>query len=166
MEKVEMLIGYDMNLFAQKFEENANKVSGFMYNYFKSTIGDKVAGMNLEENVLFAWSYYFVQIANENSEVGEKVMQGMLAHFDYLINSKDEVEIRSADGNKPDESRPKYLLLDESFCSIWFKSSICSMLSYIYGQDDLEKAHKFLEDNYYSKNERYRSMMLKTEEEA
>jgi hypothetical protein len=161
VDKVEMLVGYDMNLYSKKFEESFNKISAFMYNFFKSTIGDRVAGMNVEENVLLAWAYYFVQIANESDENGNKIMLSMLNHFDYLINSKDEVEIKGIDENKTN-----YLLLDESFCAIWFKASTCSMLGFLYGQENMEKAHGFLEENFYSKNERYRSMMLRTEEEA
>lgn len=154
MDKQTMLIGYDMNLFEQKFNENANRVGNFMFNYFNATIGEIVAGMNIEQNLLYAWAYYFTNITDENPQVGNQIMIGMINHFTHMINSDDKVDIR---GNK----NGGYLLLDETFCANWFRASVCGMLGYLYGEENVEKLHNYLEENYYSKNEKFRSLMLK-----
>ena len=124
-----------------------------MYNYFKSTIGHKIAGMNVEENVLFAWSYYFLNIADESKETGNNVMVNMLRHFDSMMSS-DNIKIDS----NSEENR--LLLLDETFCRTWFKTSICGMIAHLYGEENVMKALTYLDEEYFIKNTQYRTMML------
>ena len=149
-----MLLGYDSTHFESKFNDNYKRISIFMYNYFKSTLGDRVAGMNVEENVLFAWSYYFLTIADESKEMGNNVMVNMRRHFDYMMDSEDKVQIRG------ERKEGQLLLLDESFCRIWFKTSICAMIGYLYGNENVKNALDYLDENYFSKNVQYRTLML------
>lgn len=154
MKKIEMLIGYDINNFEKKFNDNFKRISLFMYNYFKATLGNRVAGMNIEQNVLYAWAYYFLSIADESKEVGNSVMVNMIKHFDHLINSDDEIEIH---GERKDG---QLFLLNESFCRIWFKTSLCGMIAYIYEQENVMPAITFLDETYFNKNTQFRTMML------
>ncbi|SHE75852.1 hypothetical protein [Clostridium fallax] len=154
MKKIEMLIGYDANNFEKKFNDNFRRISLFMYNYFKTTLGDKVAGMNVEQNVLFSWTYYFLTLADESKEVGNNVMLNMLKHFDHLINSDEDIEIKGT------REKGQLLLLDESFCRIWFKTSICGMIAYIYGKENVMDAIQYLDENYFNKNKEFRTMLL------
>ncbi|MGL5243590.1 MAG: hypothetical protein ACRC7R_00225 [Sarcina sp.] len=154
MDKTEMLLGYDSTHFESKFNDNYKRISIFMYNYFKSTLGDRVAGMNVEENVLFAWSYYFLTIADDSKELGNNIMVNMRKHFDYMMSSEDKVQIK---GERQDG---QLLLLDETFCRIWFKTSICSMIGYLYGNEKVKESLEYLDENYFSKNNQYRTLML------
>lgn len=153
MEHIEMLIGYDVNNFEKKFEENYQRLSSYMYQVLKGTIGDRVAGIQLEQNLLYAWAYYFVTIADEKPENGDKLMQGLVAHFNYMLSSEDEVEING-------DKESKALMLDSSFCRTWFGTNVYTMLNFLYGEDKAERAMQYLQKEYLEKNEQFRNMML------
>lgn len=158
MEQIEMLVGYDINNFEKNFEKNYERLSVYMYKFLKHTIGERVAGIQVEQNLLLAWSYYFVTIADEKPENGDGLMQGLVAHFNQIMAEGDEVEIK---GDKESHS----LMLDHTFTRIWFGTSVYTMFNFLYGEEKGEQAMKYLEKEYLVKNEEYRSMMLQQVEE-
>ncbi|SHK48744.1 hypothetical protein SAMN02745163_03893 [Clostridium cavendishii DSM 21758] len=159
MEHIEMLVGYDINNFEKRFEENYQRLSVYMYKFFKHTIGEKVAGIQVEQNLLLAWSYYFVTIADEKPENGDSLMQGLVAHFNQIMTEGEDIEIK---GDKESHA----LMLDHTFTRIWFGTSVYTMLNFLYGEGKGEQAMKYLEKEYLVKNEEYRSMMLQQVEEV
>lgn len=158
MEHVEMLVGYDINNFEKKFEENYERLSVYMYKFFKNSIGERVAAIHVEQNLLLAWSYYFVTIADEKPENGDSLMYGMLAHFEQIMSGDENIEIH---GDKESHS----LVLDYTLTKIWFGTSVFAMLNFIYGEGKGEDAMKYLEKEYLVKNKEYRSMILQEQEE-
>ena len=42
MDKIEMMVGYDINFYEKKFNDNSQKVATCLYNFLKKTIGNKV----------------------------------------------------------------------------------------------------------------------------
>ena len=89
MSKLDMMVGYEMNFYEKKFEENIKKLSYYMHRCFNETIGEEVAGIAIEENLLYAWSYYFVTIADEDPKMGDRIMMGLINHFNTLL--EDEI---------------------------------------------------------------------------
>ncbi|GKX68372.1 hypothetical protein [Inconstantimicrobium mannanitabidum] len=152
--QVEMLIAYDIKLFEKNFYNNEERLTTFLSKYFKETYGHKVAGLQVEENVLFAWSYYFVNLADDDIKAVDHIMGNMFTHFDYMLNSDEESQASNGDKSS------NHLLLDHTFCATWFKTSVCVMLMMLYGKDRFRRADEYLEENYYSKNQRFRSLML------
>lgn len=156
MEKpVEMLMQYDMGLYKIKFEENQAKVATFLYNYIKDKLNDRIAAITVRENILYAWSYYFVNLASDESQVekANALMQSMLVHFDYLLNNDFEIE--------GDDSATKPLYLDKNFCDVWFRTAVCGMIMYEYGEESVQRADKFLEENYYYKTDKYKTLRFR-----
>ena len=42
MDKIEMMVGYDINFYEKKLNDNSQKVATCLYNFLKKTIGNKV----------------------------------------------------------------------------------------------------------------------------
>ena len=49
MDKIEMMVGYDINFYEKKFNDNSQKVATCLYNFLKKTIGNKVCGISIDE---------------------------------------------------------------------------------------------------------------------
>ncbi|MGL5245026.1 MAG: hypothetical protein ACRC7R_07645 [Sarcina sp.] len=153
MENLEMMVGYEIGFFESKFNDNYKKLSYYMYSCLKETIGDKVAGIAIEENLLYAWSYYFTTIADEDAKTGDRLMMGLVNHFSKLMEDKENIKV-SGTGKS-------LLMLDPSFCRMWFGTSLHVMLMKQYGKEKYEEAFSYIKENYLSKECKVRTLMLR-----
>ena len=151
MSKLDMMVGYEMNFYEKKFEENIKKLSYYMHRCFNETIGEKVAGIAIEENLLYAWSYYFVTIADEDPKMVDRIMMGLINHFNTLLEDEN-VRINGKEGAK--------LMIDPSFCRVWFGTSLNVMLVKKYGEEDYKEVFNYIKDNYLQKECKIRSLKV------
>lgn len=151
MNKLEMMVGYEINFYEKKFEDNSKKLSYYMHRCFCETIGEKVAGIAIEENLLYAWSYYFVTIADEDAKFGDRIMMMLINHFNELLQDEN-VRMSGKEGAK--------LMIDPSFCRIWFGISLNIMLAKKYGEADCKEVFDYIKENYLQKECRIRTLEL------
>lgn len=151
MSNLDMMAGYEINLYEKKFEENIEKLSYYMHRCFNETIGDKVSEIAIEENLLYAWSYYFVTIADEDPKMGDRIMMGIINHFNELLKDKN-VKLSCKEGEK--------FKVDPSFCRIWFGTSLNVMLVKKYGEKDYKEVFNYIRDNYLQKECKIRSLKV------
>lgn len=155
VQNIEMLMQYDMQLYKKSFEENEVRIATFLCKYLNEKLDNRVYAFNLQENVLYAWSYYFANLADENSEQADNIMKSMIVHFNHMLQDVNESEFSNGDR---DTDKPLYL--DYKFAGVWFKTAICGMIMYSYGEEAVEPADKFLEENYYNKSTAAKTLIL------
>lgn len=153
VQNIEMLMQYDMQLYKKSFEQNQSRIATFLCKYLNENLHNKIYALTLEENILYAWSYYFANMADENMADAEKVMNSMVVHFNYMIENQQKSSHSEEDAGKP-------LLLDKTFSGVWFKTAVCGMIMLNYGEDAVEKANNVLEEMYYSKSEGAKTLVL------
>lgn len=151
MNKLDMMVGYEISFYEKKFEENSKKLSYYMHRCFNETIGNKVAGIAIEENLLYAWSYYFVEIADSEAKMGDRIMMGLINHFNQLLQDEN-VKINGEEGAK--------LMIDPSFCRVWFGTSLNVMLVKKYGEADYKEVFDYIKENYLQKECKVRTLNL------
>ena len=110
-----------------------------------------MAGIAIEENLLYAWSYYFVTIADEDPKMGDRIMMGLINHFNTLLEDEN-VRINGKEGAK--------LMIDPSFCRVWFGTSLNVMLFKKYGEEDYKEVFNYIKDNYLQKECKIRSLKV------
>lgn len=148
-----MMVGYEMNFYEKKFNEYSNKLSNYLYRCLKETIGEKISGFAIEENLLNAWSYYFVTIADEKPKEGDQLMLALINHFGKLMNDTEHVKFNE------NKKEGKYML-DISFTRIWFGTSLNLMLFKKYGKDDFEQAFRYIHKELLDKESKIKTLML------
>ena len=152
MNKIEMMVGYDMNFYEQKFNDNSKKIATYLYNFLKKTIGNKVHGISINENLLKAWSYYFINITEENPVEGRKILVNLINHFMRMMTDKENIKISGdADGK---------LVLDPSFCRIWFGTSLNMMLASQYGKDRYKKAFECIQKEFLANDSKVKTLVI------
>ncbi|MDO4534851.1 MAG: hypothetical protein Q4B63_03455 [Clostridium perfringens] len=152
MEKIEMMVGYDMNFYEQKFNDNSKKVATYLYNFLKKTIGNKVHGISINENLLKVWSYYFINIIEESPGEGRKILVNLINHFIKMMADKESIKINGdADGK---------LVLDPSFCRIWFGTSLNIMLAFQYGKDGYKKAFESIQKEFLNNDSKIKTLVI------
>lgn len=151
MNKLDMMVGYEISFYEKKFKDNSKKLSYYMHRCFNETIGNKVAGIAIEENLLYAWSYYFVEIADLEAEMGDRIMMGLINHFNQLLQDKN-VKINGEEGAK--------LMIDPSFCRVWFGTSLNVMLVKKYGEADYREVFDYIKESYLKKECKVRKLNL------
>lgn len=152
MDNLEMMIGYETNFFEKKFNENDKKLGIYMYNCLKQYIGDKISALSVEENLLQAWAYYFIEIADENPKAGDRVMANLITHFRKLMEDKENVKIQGEATTK--------LMLDPSFCRIWFGTSLNVMLVDKYGLENYKHAFEVIQREFLEKETKVKVLAL------
>ncbi len=152
MDKIEMLIGYDINFYKKKFNDNSKKVATYLYNFLKRTIGNRVYGISIDESLLQAWSYYFLNIMEENPSEARKVLISLSNQFTRMMVDKDNIKIRGDITGK--------LVLDKTFCGIWFANSLNLMLIYQYGKDSYKKAFECIKREFLSNESKVKTLVI------
>ena len=152
MDKVEMMVGYDMNFYEQKFNDNSKKIATYLYNFLKRNIGNKVHGISINENLLKAWSYYFINIIEESPVEGRKILINLINHFMKMMTEKDKIKINGDANGK--------LVLDPSFCRVWFGTSLNMMLAFQYGKDGYKKAFEYIQREFLSNDSKVKTLVI------
>lgn len=152
---IEMLMQYDMGLYEKKFKENEQRVATFLYSYLKDRLNDRIAALTVQNNLLYAWSYYFSNMAEDHTDWANEIMKSMVVHFNYLLTHDFEIEVSGGDK----DTKPLYL--DKTFCDVWFRTAICGMIMFEYGDEAVERADKFLGENYYYKDDECKTLKFK-----
>lgn len=153
MDKLEMMVGYEVNFFEKKFNENDKKLGVYMYRCLKQAIGERINGIAIEENLLQAWAYYFVEVADENPKAGERIIINLITHFKKLMEDKENVKIHG-------DATTNKLMLDPTFCRIWFGTSLNVMLVDKYGLEDYKKAFEVIQKDFLEKETKVKTLML------
>ncbi len=152
MDKIEMMVGYDMNFYEQKFNDNSKKVATYLYNFLKKTIGNKIYGISINENLLKVWSYYFINILEESPAEGRKILVNLINHFAKMIIDKENIKINGDANGK--------LVLDPSFCRIWFGTSLNMMLAFHYGKDGYKKAFECIQKEFLNNDLKIKTLVI------
>lgn len=152
MDKIEMMVGYDINFYEKKFNDNSKKVATYLYNFFKRTIGNKVHGISIDEKLLQAWSYYFLNIMEENQGEARKVLIGLVNQFSRMMSDKDNIKIRGDINGK--------LVLDKTFCRIWFGTSLNLMLVSQYGKEGYKQAFECIKKEFLSHESQVKTLVI------
>ena len=152
MDKIEMMVGYDINFYEKKFNDNSQKVATYLYNFLKKTMGNKVCGISMDENLLQVWSYYFLNIIEERPEEAKKILMELVNQFSKLMQDEENIIIK---GNSYEK-----LVLDNTFCRIWFGTSLNLMLIYQYGKHGYKKAFECIKKEFLSNKSEIKTLVI------
>lgn len=152
MDKLEMMVGYEINFYETKFSENYKKLSYYMKKCLNDTIGHQIRGIAIEEKLLYAWAYYFVTIADEDPKVGDKIMIALINHFKKLMSEEEKIKIHGDKNTR--------LMIDPSFCKVWFGTSLHVMLIRLYGDEDYLRVFDYIHHNYLESESKIRTLIL------
>ena len=152
MDKIEMMIGYDINFYEKKFKDNSKKVATYLYNFLKKTIGNRVHGISIDENLLQAWSYYFLNIMEEKPSEARMFLIGLVNQFSKMMQDKESITIKGDANGK--------LVLDKTFCRIWFGTSLNLMLVSQYGKDGYKKAFECIKKEFLSNESNVKTLVI------
>ena len=81
--------------------------------------------------------------------MGDRIMMGLINHFNTLLEDEN-VRINGKEGAK--------LMIDPSFCRVWFGTSLNVMLVKKYGEEDYKEVFNYIKDNYLQKECKIRSV--------
>lgn len=83
--------------------------------------------------------------------MGDRIMMGLINHFNTLLEDEN-VRINGKEGAK--------LMIDPSFCRVWFGTSLNVMLVKKYGEEDYKEVFNYIKDNYLQKECKIRSLKV------
>ena len=98
------------------------------------------------------WSYYFLNIIEERPEEAKKILMELVNQFSKLIQDEENIIIK---GNNYEK-----LVLDNTFCRIWFGTSLNLMLIYQYGKHGYKKAFECIKKEFLSHKSEIKTLVI------
>ncbi|MGL4656843.1 MAG: hypothetical protein ACRCWM_13330 [Sarcina sp.] len=116
------------------FFENKDFVFGELKNCLKVTLGKKIKSIEVEEGIMYVWIYYYLELAEIEKCLGDRVIYSLITDFDQMIKM---------DNNFSYNANTRNLEIKKSFANEWMKKNILDMLEYKDGDMEKAKTHMF-----------------------
>lgn len=117
------------------FLENKEEVFRNLKNSLRITLGKKIKSIDVDEDILYLWMYYYVNLAEEEEGLGDKIILSFVTDFDQMIK-RDKKFVYNAD--------TRNLIINTGFSRVWIKKNLVDMLEYKDG--DLTKVNVHLDN--------------------
>ncbi|MGL5821302.1 MAG: hypothetical protein ACRCYE_06680 [Sarcina sp.] len=114
------------------FLENREEVFRNLKNSLRITLGKKIKSIDVDEDILYVWMYYYVNLSKEEKGLGDKIILSFVTDFDQMIK-KDRNFVYNAD--------TRNLVVNTEFSRVWIKQNLVDMLEYKDGNVDKVKVH-------------------------
>ncbi|MGL4739634.1 MAG: hypothetical protein ACRC41_02385 [Sarcina sp.] len=117
------------------FLEHKEDVFKNLKSSLRITLGKKIKSIDVDEDILYLWMYYYVNLSKEEEGLGDKIILSFVTDFDQMIK-KDRKFVYNAD--------TRNLIISTSFSRTWIKKNLVDMLEYKDG--DLSKVNLHLDN--------------------
>lgn len=124
----------DIN-FKELFNNNKELIFGDLKNCFKVIVGKKISTIDIDEELIYIWIFYYKNLVKYNPDMGAKVIYSLVTDFDQMIK-KDSTFLYNGD--------TKNLEIKTDFTKVWINKNILDMVYFTF--QDLGKARNDIDE--------------------